>query len=139
MHLNQSVPISTSITLSKSEVPHQFNPGETSDLLVSQLEELKALKLCRIDLDGRSDLCDFILICEGRSQIHCRGISERVVESLKKKGIRHKGIEGESEGNWILIDYGDVILHIFHSEIRKYYDLEGLYKGFRVETWSDPA
>ena len=61
------------------------------------------------------------------------------LESLKKTGIRPQGIEGEKEGNWILLDYGEVILHVFHPVIRKYYDLEGLHSGSPIETWNDPA
>ena len=83
--------------------------------------------LCRIDLQGQSSLTDMLLICEGRSHLHCRGIADRVAESLRQMGIRHDGIEGESEGNWILLDYGEVILHIFHPEKRKFYNLERMW------------
>ena len=90
-------------------------------------------------MQGKSSLTDLLLICEGRSHLHSRGIAERVLESLKKTGIRPQGVEGEREGNWILLDYGEVILHIFHPVIRKYYDLEALHSGSPIETWNDPA
>ena len=110
-----------------------------SDLNLAQHQEAKALRVCRIDVQGKSSLTDMRVICEGRSHLHSRGIAERVLESLKKTGIRPQGIEGEREGNWILMDYGEVILHVFHPVIRKYYDLEGLHSGSPIETWNDPA
>ena len=114
------------------------SPHELSELLIEQLLEAKALKLCRINLKGQSSLTDLLLICEGRSHLHGRGIAEVVIESLKKIGIRPAGIEGEREGNWILLDYGEVILHIFHPEIRSYFNLEGLHRCCKIETWPDP-
>ena len=114
-------------------------PKVLSDLILEQLQEAKALQICRIDLQGKSSLTDLLLICEGRSHLHSRGIAERVLESLKKTGIRPQGVEGEREGNWILLDYGEVILHVFHPIIRKYYDLEALHSGSPIETWNDPA
>jgi iojap-like ribosome-associated protein len=59
--------------------------------------------------------------------LHCRGIAQNVLFSLKHQGDVHLGIEGELEGNWVLLDYGNIILHVFHPEIRKYYNLEKLY------------
>ena len=109
-----------------------------SELILEQLQEAKALKICRIDLQGKSSLTDLMMICEGRSHLHSRGIAERVVEFLKKTGMRPQGIEGEREGNWVLLDYGEVILHVFHPVIRKYYDLEELHSEYPIETWTDP-
>ena len=107
-----------------------------SELILEQLQDAKAIKICRIDLQGKSSLTDLLMICEGRSHLHSRGIAERVIEFLKKTGMRPQGIEGEREGNWVLLDYGEVILHVFHPVIRKYYDLEELHSGYPVETWT---
>ena len=138
MLLNLHGPLNSEKTDSVQEGNPRLGPVEFSELLVKQLQAIKALRLCRIDLQGQSSLTDMLLICEGRSHLHCRGIADRVSESLRQRGIRHDGIEGESEGNWILLDYGEVILHIFHPEIRRYYDLEGLHSGCPVESWLDP-
>ncbi|HCP35664.1 MAG TPA: ribosome silencing factor [Deltaproteobacteria bacterium] len=133
-------------TSSKQNLPssrpveeQERSPTLLSELILAQLQEAKALQICRIDLQGKSSLTDLLLICEGRSHVHCRGIAERVIEFLKKTGIRPQGVEGEREGNWVLLDYGDVILHVFHPVIRKYYDLEELHSGCPMETWTDPA
>ena len=74
-----------------------------------------------------------MFICEGRSQLHCRGIAENIVFRLKHQGEIHLGIEGELEGNWVLLDYGNIILHVFHPEIRKYYNLEELYAPHQIK------
>ena len=91
------------------------------------LEDSKAEEIVLIDVRDSSNLADYMFICEGRSQLHCRGIAENVKLCLKHLGEIHLGIEGEHEGNWVLLDYGNIILHVFHPEIRKYYNIEKLY------------
>jgi len=95
--------------------------------ILELLQDSKAEEIVLIDVRDSSNLADYIFISEGRSQMHCRGIAENIVFRLKHQGEMHLGIEGELEGNWILIDYGNIILHVFHPEIRKYYNLEELY------------
>ncbi|MEK9981065.1 MAG: ribosome silencing factor [Deltaproteobacteria bacterium] len=138
-YLNNTAPSEKNLSSANSVEEKDRTPKVLSDLILEQLQEAKALQICRIDLQGKSSLTDLLLICEGRSHLHSRGIAERVLESLKKTGIRPQGVEGEREGNWILLDYGEVILHVFHPVIRKYYDLEGLHSGSPIETWNDPA
>ena len=91
------------------------------------LQDSKAEEIVLIDIRGNSNLADYLFICEGRSQLHCRGIAQNVAFRLKHQGDVHLGIEGELEGNWVLLDYGNIILHVFHPEIRKYYNIEKLY------------
>ena len=138
-YLNNTAPSEKNISSANSVEEKDRTPKVLSDLILEKLQEAKSLQICRIDLQGKSSLTDLLLICEGRSHLHSRGIAERVLESLKKTGIRPQGVEGEREGNWILLDYGEVILHVFHPVIRKYYDLEGLHSGSPIETWNDPA
>ena len=95
--------------------------------ILELLLDSKAEEIVLIDVRESSNLADYLFICEGRSQLHCRGIAENIVFRLKHKGEIHLGIEGELEGNWVLLDYGNIILHVFHPEIRKYYNLEELY------------
>tara|TARA_B100000686_G_scaffold108451_1_gene115587 strand:+ start:633 stop:1094 length:462 start_codon:yes stop_codon:yes gene_type:complete len=95
------------------------------------LQDSKAEEIVLIDVRDSSNLADYIFICEGRSQIHCRGIAEKVMFHLKHQGCIHLGIEGEHEGNWVLLDYGNIILHVFHPEVRKYYNLEELYAPYQ--------
>ena len=85
-----------------------------ADLVVAGARDGKANQIALYDLREKSSLADYVMICEGRSQPHCRGIAEKIQEKLKLTKIRPLGIEGEMEGTWILLDYGDVIAHIFH-------------------------
>ena len=101
--------------------------------ILEMLQNAKAEEIVLIDARENSDLADYLFICEGRSQTHCRGIAENVVLSLKHQGDIHSAIEGELEGNWILVDYGNIILHVFHPEIRKYYNLEDLFAPAQVK------
>ena len=96
--------------------------------IVKLLEDVNAEEIVLIDAQNRSSLGDYLLVCEGRSQLHCRGIAENVEHNLKQEGEATLSIEGEREGNWILLDYGNIILHIFHPEIRRYYRLEELFE-----------
>ena len=101
--------------------------------ILELLQDSKAEEIVLIDVRDSSNLADYLFICEGRSQLHCRGIAENVVFRLKHQGEIHLGIEGELEGNWVLLDYGNIILHVFHPEIRKYYNLEELYAPHQVK------
>jgi len=96
--------------------------------MLDLLQDAKAEEIVLIDAQERSSLADYLLVCEGRSQLHCRGIAENIEFNLKQEGELSLGIEGEREGNWVLLDYGNIVLHIFHPEIRRYYRLEELYK-----------
>ena len=116
-----------------------FNEKELDELIYEEsnrglakkilelLQESKAEEIVLIDVRETSNLADYLFICEGRSHLHCRGIAQNVVFRLKHLGDFHLGIEGELEGNWVLLDYGNIILHVFHPEIRKYYNIEKLY------------
>ena len=95
--------------------------------ILELLQDSKAEGIVLIDVRYSSNLADYMFICEGRSQLHCRGIAENIVLRLKHQGEIHLGIEGELEGNWVLLDCGNIILHVFHPEIRKHYNLEELY------------
>ena len=116
--------------LAKRELNKFVSEKSDQELAKKVLELLldsKAEEIVLIDVRKSSNLADYLFICEGRSQLHCRGIAENVVFRLKDQGKIHFGMEGELEGNWVLIDYGNIILHVFHPEIRKYYNLEELY------------
>ncbi|PXF59142.1 MAG: hypothetical protein C4B58_04310 [Deltaproteobacteria bacterium] len=95
--------------------------------IVSEILENKGEQVVVLDMRGLSSLADFFIISHGRSTRHVQGIANKMRKDLRKKGIKCKGIEGEQEGKWILMDYGDVIVHLFYEPIRDFYDLEGLW------------
>ena len=80
-----------------------------------------------IELEGRSSLADALVIATGRSARHVVAIAENLARKLKDAGYGTRPIDGASQGDWVLVDAGDVIVHIFRPEVRAYYDLEGMW------------
>ena len=95
--------------------------------IASEILENKGEQVVILDMRGISSLADFFIISHGRSTRHVQGIANKMRKNLRKKGIKCSGVEGEHEGKWILMDYGDVIVHLFYEPIRDFYDLEGLW------------
>jgi ribosome-associated protein len=95
--------------------------------ILTSLDDDKAEQLAVIDLEGRSSLCDTIVIANGRSSRHVSSIADRLARRLKEAGYGTCHIDGLSQGDWVLVDAGDVIVHVFRPEVRAYYDLEGMW------------
>ncbi len=89
--------------------------------------EKKAQDPVLLELKGISSFTDYFLLCSGRSDRQVQAIAQGIEEALKKKGLRPLGQEGTAEGRWILLDYEDVVVHVFLDPVRKFYDLEGLW------------
>ncbi len=101
---------------------------ELKDLIEHFLDSKKAEDIVSIELHGKSSLADYLVIATGRSQRQVGSMAELLREELKKKGIKNIHIEGLSQGDWVLIDAGDVIIHLFRSEVRAFYNLEKMWK-----------
>jgi ribosome-associated protein len=95
--------------------------------IVKSLDDDKAEDIVTIDLEGRSSLADALIIATGRSSRHVASIAEHLTRKLKEAGYGTRPIDGASQGDWVLVDAGDVIVHIFRPEVRTYYDLEGMW------------
>jgi ribosome-associated protein len=93
----------------------------------SSLDEDKAEDIVVIDLEGRSSLADALVIATGRSSRHVAAIAEHLARRLKDAGYGTRPVNGAQQGDWVLVDAGDVIVHVFRSEVRDYYDLEGMW------------
>jgi ribosome-associated protein len=89
--------------------------------------EKKAFDITILELKKASSLTDYFLICSGRSDRQVQAIAQSIEEKMGKKGMRPLGEEGMREGRWVLMDYDDVVIHIFYDQVRRYYDLEGLW------------
>lgn len=96
--------------------------------LTEWLEEKKAEKIRVYDVRSKSDYTDMIIVCEGSGELHNRALAENIATHCKQESIYIMGKEGQQEGKWILIDLVSVIIHIFDSETRDYYDLEKIWK-----------
>lgn len=88
---------------------------------------MKALNVVVLDIHGLASFADTFIVCSGRSHRQVSAIAESVQKDLKAKGITPLGIEGLREGHWVLMDYGDVLIHVFYEPVRIFYDLEGLW------------
>ncbi len=102
--------------------------SKTKSLLCLKVAiEKKALDPVLLELKGTTSFTDYFLLCSGKSDRQVQAIAQAIVENLKKNGIRPLGQEGMTRGRWILLDYGEVVVHIFLEAVRKFYDLEGLW------------
>jgi ribosome-associated protein len=104
-----------------------MTPDELSELIVATLEELKASNIQVLDVSTLTSITDFMIIASGRSSRQVKALADKVVEKVKTAGIPLLGIEGEQQAEWILVDVGDVIIHVMQPSIRAYYQLEKLW------------
>lgn len=101
---------------------------ETLKMILDRLEDLKAEDIATIDLTGKSTLCDYMVVASGRSNRHVGAIAENVMEGLSVAGISTHA-EGMPNCDWVLIDAGDIIVHVFRPEVREFYSLERMWSG----------
>ena len=104
---------------------------DTVRLLLHSLDEMKAEGIVEIDLRGKSSIADVMIIATGRVARHVAAIADRVVKDLKDAGQGTPRIEGLPVADWVLIDTGDVILHVFRPEVRAFYNLEKMWSAGR--------
>lgn len=105
-----------------------IDSADISRLVVRAVLEKKAEDLAILDVNGRTSYCDLFVICNGANHRQVRAIAEHVLETVRREaGTRPVGVEGLESGRWVLVDFGDVVLHVFESSLRGYYDLDGLW------------
>ena len=96
-------------------------------IILNILDANKALNVITIDLENKSSIADYMIIASGTSSRHIQALSEIVLEKFKRNGISECKIEGKESNNWKLVDGVDVVVHIFNSEARKFYELEKIW------------
>lgn len=97
------------------------------NLFIKAVSGRKAERIVAMDVRGLTSVADAFIICSGRSSRQVTAIADFVEQDLKKQKIRPLSVEGKKEGQWVLLDYGHVIIHIFYDPIREVFDLEGLW------------
>ncbi len=107
--------------------PQELSSEEQLSLILTSLDDDKAEEIVKIDLRGKSSIGDFMVICSGRSTRQVSAMSQKLAEKLKQTTGRTAKVEGKETGDWVLIDTGDVIVHVFRPEVREFYQLEKMW------------
>ncbi len=104
-----------------------FTLEETRDKIISWAEDKKAEDIVALDVTGKTGYTDMIIVCHGSNQLHLKAIADNICDNAKREKIRFLSVEGKENAAWILIDFIDIIVHIFNESTRKYYKIEDLW------------
>ena len=120
--------MTTQAQVIKTQLPH---PAPPSDVLLkavhAALDELKARDAVEIDVRGKSSVTDYMIVASGTSTRHVKSIADEVIRFVKKLDVMPLGVEGEREAEWVLVDLGDVVVHVMLPRVREFYALERLW------------
>jgi ribosome-associated protein len=123
--------VKSGATRSKKSEPSESAVARMERLITATLSDNKAEDIVRIDLSGKSSFADEMIVASGRSSRHVAAMAEHVAEALRLAGYASPNIEGKQLADWVLIDAGDIVVHLFRPEVRQFYNLEKM--------WSAPA
>ena len=112
--------------------------GRKTALLCQSADALKALDIVVLDVRGQTILADYFILCSGTSTTHIQSIAENARDEMREHGYRSKP-EGVPASLWVVLDYGDAILHVLNEETREFYDLERLWAEAKIAGWPDSA
>ncbi|SFR73836.1 ribosome-associated protein [Marinobacter daqiaonensis] len=101
---------------------------QLKDIVINALEDVKAQDISVIDVTDRTSVTDYMVLASGTSSRHLRSVAESVVQDIKERGIRDASVEGGATSDWILVDLGDVVVHVMMPAAREFYDLERLWR-----------
>ena len=126
--------INRKLTIVSSESPgrlprpaHTVTAEELRDLALAALEDLKGVNVVSLDVRDRTDVTDYLVVASGTSNRHVKSLSDSVIEKAKAADARPIGVEGQDAGEWVLVDLGDVVVHVMLPATRDFYDLERLW------------
>jgi ribosome-associated protein len=103
----------------------QFN--EIKQLVITTIEDMKGENIVELDVKGKTSVTDLMILVTGTSSRHVKSIAENVFSEVKKAGMQPLGMEGEIDGEWVLVDLGDIVVHVMQPQVREFYDLEKLW------------
>jgi len=110
-------------------MPNKATPSivDLKQLILTALEDMKAEDVIELDVNGKTSVTDLLIIASGTSSRHVKSIASNVALEAKKQGKKPLGIEGETQGEWVLVDLGDIVVHVMQPHVRQFYDLEKLW------------
>ena len=107
-------------------------------LCMKTINERKAIDPVLFEVVNFTSITDYLIIASGNSNRQVQAISNHLQKKMREKGFRALGIEGQQEGHWVLLDYGDIVIHLFYQPVREIYDLEGLWvEALRIDQETD--
>ena len=116
------------ITRTRSRrAPDRGSPLE--GIVTAALEDMKAVNVKVMDVRGLTDIADVMVVASGNSDRHVRSIADRVIEKAKENGVRPLGVEGAREGEWVLVDLHDIVVHVMLPRVREFYSLEHMWES----------
>lgn len=104
-----------------------MDPRELLDFVIDKADDIKAVDITTLDMTEKSSITDYMVVCSGTSKRHVQSIANNVAHEAKAQGIEIIGTEGQQEGEWVLLDLGDVVLHVMQESARDFYQLEKLW------------
>jgi len=111
-----------------NEAKYLMQADQMIELVQSALDDMKAKDIVLLDVTGKSSVTDFMMIASGTSKRHVLSVAQAVVEKVKHAGLRPLGTEGQNAGDWVLVDLGDLVVHVMMPDARSFYDLERLWR-----------
>lgn len=108
------------------------NPDQLMNAVVDAADDKKAMNLVALNLQGISMIADYFVICHGNSETQVQAIATEVRKKAEELGARVRGMEGMDTARWVLVDLGDVVVHVFHRDDREYYNIERLWSDAKV-------
>ncbi|WMS86561.1 ribosome silencing factor [Pleionea litopenaei] len=99
------------------------------EFVIEQLEDAKAQNINVIDVQDKTPITDYMIVCSGTSSRHVKSIAVQLVQKAKEQGKQPIGVEGEDTSEWVLVDFGDAIVHVMQANVRDYYQIERLWSN----------
>jgi len=109
-----------------------MNICETENLVVKILDDLKAIDIKVLNVEGMTSIADRMILCSGRSNRHVNSVAQNLVSELKKHKYKPLGVEGLNSSDWVLVDLGDILVHVMQQDTRDFYNLEALWGNVPV-------
>jgi len=106
---------------------HESGSLQFAKRVVTACEDVKGQDIAVLDVRAVSDFADYFVVVSGRSDRQVQGLTNRVIEDLSAAGLRPLSVEGYEDGQWVLVDCGDIVVHIFYEPVRSFYDIESLW------------